>query len=300
MKGSWLASVAVTGAFIALSPSWAKASPEAAHEHYVRAIELVRQGELRAAKKEFERAYAESPHPSVLHNLARVCLDLGDLVEARAHAERFLTEAGPDTPEDQRQDVQRMLDELARRAEASSSEARKPSASADPPKQELEPTQVPQRSAPAVRASGAAAGCPACVTKIRVDALVTNERGRTAGIALGVTGAALLAVGAGVLVWNGAEARAAERGQRDLAGRAPSPDVADQQDLQEVLAYERAVSANQAAFRSVERFDVVGWSMVGVGAAMLGTGVVLVVTHRGEPETTLSLRGSGFALTTRF
>ena len=68
----------------------------------------------------------------------------------------------------------------------------------------------------------------------------------------------------------------------------------------EVIAHERAVTENRAAFRSVERFDVVGWSTLGAGAAFLGAGAFLFLTHSGAPEATVSLRRGGLALTTSF
>ena len=279
------------------------ASPQAAHEHYVRAVELVRQGELRAAKEEFERAFAESPHPAVLYNLARVCFDLGEFEEARVHAEGFLAKTGPGTAEQQREGIRRMLEGLARRDESprvSASEPvndiARPSDVAAP--SAAQPAKLAVHSEP--RASVVRPRCPACPRPKPVDALLATERGRTAGITLGVTGTVARAVGTGVLIWNADEARAAERERRALAERPPPPEVDDQQDLLDVLTHERAVSKNQEAFRSVARFDVVGWSLVGVGAAMLGTGVVLVLSHTSVAEPTLSLRGRGLALTARF
>lgn len=279
---------------VLLAASGARASPEAAHEHYQRAIELVRNDDLREARREFERAFAESPHPAVLYNLARVCLALGERDDARRYAEQFLAKAGPEAREDQRRDMQRLLEEIggsaARGDTAVTIAASPPEASSNAP---LPP--IPRPASTPVSTV-----CPGCLSPERVDSRVAAERGRTAGIVLGATGTALLATGVGILLWNGGQARAADRQQEALAGKQPSRDVADQGGLLEVLAYERAVSENQAEFRSVERFDVVGWSAVGVGAALLGTGVVLILTHPGEPEATLSLRGQGLALSTRF
>ncbi len=300
-RALWLTFPAVA-VLVAFGSPAAHASPEAAHEHYVRAIELVRSGELRAAKQQFEQAFAESPHPSVLYNLARVCFDLGELDEARRHGELYLAKASPESPEQQRQDIRRMLEELGRRDGPSPGNG----GSALPlavPGAPASPAATLRASSPAApEPSGSRVGpaCPECFPKSRVDSLVARDRGRTAGIVLGATGAVLLAVGGGILLWNDAEAADAARERDLLAGRRPPREVADQEALLEVIAHERAVTENQAAFRSVERFDIVGWSTVGVGAALLGTGAALFLTHGSAPETTVSLRRGGLALTTRF
>jgi hypothetical protein len=266
----------------------------------VKAVELVRRGELRAAKAEFERAFAESPHPSVLYNLARLCLELGERDEARAHARRFLELSDSETPKEQRDAVAAMLDQLGAGG-ASPKRDREP-ASKPAPAEQIVPHHVeasaPER--PGRRPSQSDSPCLGCLPKTRVDSLVADERGRTAGIALGATGAALLATGVGVLVWNEGKARAAERQRRALAENRPPGDIQSENDLLTVLSYERGVSENRAAFRSVEQFDVVGWSLVGVGAAMLGTGAVLVLTHAGESKATVALRGDELTLSMRF
>ena len=121
-----------------------------------------------------------------------------------------------------------------------------------------------------------------------------------AGIVLGAAGSALLVAGAGILVWNGGQASDAEAEARTLAAGRPPSEVTNQDELAEIVAYERAVSENHAALDSVEQFDIVGWSMVGVGAAMLGTGVVLVLTRERESSAKLALRGTSLALSARF
>ncbi len=286
---------------VAVSSPVVRASPQAAHDHYVRAIELVRHGELRPAKEEFERAFAESPHPSVLYNLARVCFDLGELDEARRHAEQFLADAGPETSE-QRTDIQRLLEELDRREAQSHADADEATDARNETDAMAEP-RPPQTTAPASQAPTKPAvgpACPGCLHPAEVDSLVSAERGRTTGIVLGATGVALVAAGAGILIWNGGRARDAERGRQELGAEPPSGEVVDQQGLLGVLAYERAVSENRAAFRSVERFEVVGWSTLGAGAALLGAGVVLVLTQPEQPRAALSLRGGQCVLTAAF
>jgi tetratricopeptide (TPR) repeat protein len=268
----------------------------------VRAIELVRKGELRAAKHEFEQAFEQSPHPSVLYNLARVCFDLGELDEARRHGELYLATATPETPEQQRHDIRRMLEALARRDEPNADSRGEPPPLALPDTPASTAAIHGASSTAPTEPNGARArpSCPGCVPNSRVDALVASQRGRTAGVVLGATGVALLAVGGGILLWNGAEATDAARKRDALAGRQPPGEVVDQAALLEVIAYERAVSENQAAFRSVERFDIVGWSTVGVGAALLGTGAALFLTHGNAAPTAVSLRRGGLVLTTHF
>ncbi|HEY3495137.1 MAG TPA: hypothetical protein VGK73_10645 [Polyangiaceae bacterium] len=283
---------------LTLGSTAVRASPEVAHEHYLRAIALFDAGDLRAAKREFELAFTESPHPIVLYNLARVCLDLGELEAARSYGERFLAAAGPDAPEQQRADIQRMLEDLAPGAQRRPADSLRPVPSPD---SLIAPAAAPRPDPPAAQ-SGAkpTLACAGCIPAAGVDELLAADRQRTAGIVLGATGTALLIAGVSVLVWNGAQARDAEAKLDALERAAPPGEVSNQEELAEILAYERAFSETTAELDATSQFKIAGWSMVGVGAALLGTGAVLVLTRKGTPPATLSLRGAGVSLSGHF
>jgi hypothetical protein len=237
----------------------------------------------------------------VLYNLARVCLDLGQLEEARRYGEQFLAQAGPDTPRQHRQDIQRMLEELPPPNEKTKLAHQEPAPLPAPSGSTAPRAPLPESpaSSPPERAASVSE-CPGCLPPEQVDSVVARERWRAAGIALGAAGAVVLAAGAGLLVWNHAQVSEAEREQDALAGKRPKSEIMNQQELLAILAYERAVSENEAELRATDRFAIAGWSAVGLGVALAGTGVILVLTHPRRPAAALAWRGDTLSFTTNF
>ena len=112
----------------------------------------------------------------------------------------------------------------------------------------------------------------------------------TLAVTLGATGAALTLTGAGVLVWNQNRYSDYERARSELDGVVPPGEVTSQEDLQTWLDFTRAEEQNKAELASVRRFDVVGWSLAGVGAALLATGVVLYLLPESKAAVTVAAR----------
>jgi hypothetical protein len=107
------------------------------------------------------------------------------------------------------------------------------------------------------------------------------------------TGISLLLGGVGVLLWSdGVHSELQSERTRLIADEPPQPTTL--RALDDALAYERRVGENQAGFDSVQHLDVVGWTLVGVGAACAATGTWLFVNPpRGSARWTVSRRGLG-------
>jgi hypothetical protein len=82
----------------------AQAQPTA-REHFERGYRLVEAGKLDAAIGEFERAYAQSPHFSVLYNLGQAYATLGRSAEAVDRLQRYLSLGGSAIPRQRREEV---------------------------------------------------------------------------------------------------------------------------------------------------------------------------------------------------
>lgn len=261
----------------------ARATPELAHEHYVRAVELVRQGNPREAKREFARAFELSPHHDVLFNLGKVSIELGELEEARGYFGRFLATGEDGLPVARRGEAERAIrdidDRLAKRGATEEKQAEL--APAPEPALRL-PNAAPPRAPPPPRKEPTTHRGEA---PLEVD--VARERRRMLAYGLGSTGAALVAAGAGVLFWNAARRFDAEAEGAELAKKAPETAIADDAQLARVIDHERAVARNHAELDAVHDFDVVGASALGLGAALLGTGAVLYFTSGTENKFTV-------------
>lgn len=72
-------------------------------------LALAQQGELAAALREFEAAYAARPHFSVLYNIAQARAALGRPVEAVAAFQRYLADGGKHISEARREEVQALI-----------------------------------------------------------------------------------------------------------------------------------------------------------------------------------------------
>jgi hypothetical protein len=101
----------------------AQATPESAvnapldqaREHFLRGVELYREGNYRAAIIEFERAYSIAPNYKVLFNIGQAYLELQDYAAALTAFERFSSEGGADLTEQQKSDVEAEIKKLAGR-----------------------------------------------------------------------------------------------------------------------------------------------------------------------------------------
>ncbi len=72
-------------------------------------LTLAQQGDLKAALKAFEAAYAARPHFSVQYNIAQARSALGQPVEAVNAFERYLTDGGKQISETRRSEVQALI-----------------------------------------------------------------------------------------------------------------------------------------------------------------------------------------------
>jgi hypothetical protein len=91
----------VSAVFLLAPRTWADDGPPAVREagkHFQRAVSLYGEADYRAALVEFKRAYAGSPHVSVLYNIGETQYQLQDYAAALTTFERYLAEAGPTDP----------------------------------------------------------------------------------------------------------------------------------------------------------------------------------------------------------
>lgn len=86
-----------------------------ARESFALGYRLVQEGKLEAGIAAFERAYAASPHFSVLYNLAQAYAASGQVVRAVDTFERYLSEGGDQVPESRRSSVKDAIAHHSRR-----------------------------------------------------------------------------------------------------------------------------------------------------------------------------------------
>lgn len=86
-----------------------------ARESFALGYRLVQEGKLEAGIAAFERAYAASPHFSVLFNLAQAYAASGDVVRAVDTFQRYLSEGGDQVPESRRSSVNQAIAYHSRR-----------------------------------------------------------------------------------------------------------------------------------------------------------------------------------------
>ncbi len=97
----------------ALARDEAQASEAA--RHFDRGFLLAQQGSLEAAIAEFKRAYALSPHPSVLYNLGQAYAASGRAVEAVQALRRYLEQADPKQDNERRAQASAVIDYQSQR-----------------------------------------------------------------------------------------------------------------------------------------------------------------------------------------
>jgi len=89
-----------------------------AREHFQTGVARVQAGDLDAAIREFESAYAAQPHYSVLYNIAQAEAGLGRTPLAISSFERYLQEGGEKIPKGRRAEVEAFLDSARKRVGA--------------------------------------------------------------------------------------------------------------------------------------------------------------------------------------
>jgi hypothetical protein len=112
-------------------------------------------------------------------------------------------------------------------------------------------------------------------------------------------GVVLSAVGTGVLVWNAGRYADYETARDDL-GEPPPSEIGTQDELERALDYARATERNRAELEAIEDFEVVGFTLVGVGAGLVATGVVLYLTRPNETVVGLNVGVSRVRLSLSF
>jgi tetratricopeptide (TPR) repeat protein len=268
----------------------AVAEPDARNA-YERALIEVQAGKLGDARKSFEEAYRLSPHYIVLYNLGRVSFDLGDLEVARDYFERYLEQGGSRIAPDDRERVETLI-ARTRVAPAPARSGSPDSPPAPAPSPPTPPSPVtgsspgPRAPAPLPAAGDPLARCAA--ERADWSRRLVRERRTTLAITLGATGTVMSAVGTVILVWNDARHDEYETERRAL-GSPPAESIQSQDELDRALAYDRAHERNQAKLDSVKDFDVVGWSVASVGAALLTTGVIVYLTRPTDPKVAVGL-----------
>jgi tetratricopeptide (TPR) repeat protein len=296
-RWAWMTSVVITASSFFISP--AAADPAAARKHYERGLEELEAGNVSKARESFEEAYRQSPHYLVLYNLGRASLDLGDLDAARDYLERYLEQGGNRITAEERKRIDSLLQ--ATRAK-SSKESSDPVVTPAPLPASSSVTLPPAVPPPEPPSFGAAAPVAPPIVSARraeedpgIERRLSRERRTTAAVMLGATGAAVAVAGVSILVWN--QDRYAEYdAAKSALGPAPSEMVRSQEDLDRALAFARGTERNEAFRRSIQDFDAVGWSMAGVGAALLATGVVLYATRPSGPKVTVGIGNAKIAV----
>jgi hypothetical protein len=81
-----------------------------ARAHFQEGLARARAGDVTAALREFEGAYAAAPHFSVLYNIGQARATLGRYVEAAAAFERYLAEGGEQVSPKRREEVEALLE----------------------------------------------------------------------------------------------------------------------------------------------------------------------------------------------
>lgn len=102
-----VAALLPTGASFAQAAGPQKA---AARQRFQDGLAQVQQGNLDAAIADFEAAYAQSPHFSVLYNIGQAQATLGRPLEALATFERYLRDAGNSIPAARRDEVNALIE----------------------------------------------------------------------------------------------------------------------------------------------------------------------------------------------
>jgi hypothetical protein len=110
--------LASSGALPAVA--WAEGEPKSpkvdeGRTHFVRGVDLYREGDFRAALIEFQRAYELAPSFRILYNIGQANLELLDYPAALRAFERYLADGGAEVPQDKRAEVEGQVAKLQNR-----------------------------------------------------------------------------------------------------------------------------------------------------------------------------------------
>jgi hypothetical protein len=115
MKALPYALAALLSAAPAIAQTPAPDVTRQARTHFQEGLAQAQQGDLDAALRAFEAAYALQPHFSVLYNIGQAHASLGQPVEAAAVFERYLRDGGEHLPATRRREVELTLTSLRTR-----------------------------------------------------------------------------------------------------------------------------------------------------------------------------------------
>lgn len=296
----WLAACSLAWGCLFAHPT--SAQSDAAQQHYARALEHLRAGKLEEARDEFREAYRVSPHYLVLYNLGRVSLELGEHRVARGYLERYLELGGDALTAERRAAVEKLLAQAHASEEAAVAEGAAPVQPVGRAHEfPVPPAAPPPHSVPSPAVPLPPSGVAASDTRASRTTVAPSDAPRSTlhtqlGLALSGGGGALLLAGAGVLIWNQMRYSEYEATRRELAAAPPSGRVASQEHLDALLEFAHRSARSDADFASIERFDVVGWTMAGIGGALLAGGIALHVTRPRDAALVLGARSVGVAL----
>jgi hypothetical protein len=232
-----------------------------ARELFDEGVRLANEGRFESARAVFRSAYELQPHPSVLYNIAQCEVRLGDAASAVATLERFLA-AGREISDEQRQAVQKQLEELRGSLPAETSGGAANSGVA--PEQ---PSGAPDRTelAPAAPAPEAE---PVGKPPISEAADTDGEHRSLRPLVLGGTGLALLGAATALYLWNDARH---DDWTTEHAALAATPGLREQLALDPAL-WQRANASNQR-LSSIHTVDAVTVLFASAGALAIGAGV---------------------------
>lgn len=271
-------------AALSLVSTRAAAQQADAGEYYQRGVQEAKAGHLDAARVEFEAALRLSPHPLVLYNLAKIALEQGHKPKAMSYLRRYLAMDTSSLPSEQVAEVRATLQLLKQQespaAEPKASAEEQSATGADDSKTAPVEAALPEQPAgPVPSAAQTTATAPPSAKAAPLAKPTATARAASSpewgGWIFAGTGLGLLLGSAGVWIWNDARHDAAvserERLERNMP---PAPQGYD--EVSAALAYARSLGQNDERFAEVRRFDVVAWSLAGVGAACVGTGLWLL------------------------
>lgn len=244
-----------------------------ARELFDEGVRLADEGRFESARAVFRSAYELQPHPSVLYNIAQCEVRLGDTQSAVATLERFLETGAGEIREEQRQAVQRQLDELRATLPATAHSSGSPPAPAGelapeqpgpaPAAAELVPTAPPPPDSTTAPARTEPSAVPSAPT---VDTVGKPPSLRP--LVLGGTGVALLGAATALYFWNDARH---DEWSTEHDAIATTPGFREQLALDPEL-WQRANASNQR-LSSIHTVDVVTVLLASAGVLAVGAGV---------------------------
>lgn len=236
-----------------------------ADELYRDGVELAQRGQLEKARAQFERAYELSPHPDVLFNLGRVCLDLDDLDAAADYLQRYLDTGGDALSAQRREEVNRTLRLIARQRD----EARA-AVHASAPSQQAQSEESSRGSAAGSTAENGDAARRQHARAVGEPVTPVSSR-EPVGLTLGVVGLSALAGGVGLFIYALEREAALEKTQRKLEGSPPG-DVTNDASLNNALEHAQEQGLTAGRLETADALQLTSWILMGAGAVTAGIG----------------------------